>query len=174
MKYDEMLLIVVSLVSVLQFYLSFIKGRSKVKDAGKELYRLSVNAFKLNLLGLLFVLIIFYLGYSLIKSNYSVLGLVIVIYVLLCIFDFSKVKVITEKGIGQLGFYSRTFYNFSSWEELTEFQWYDKRKTMLIFKLNKNGKVLTKDWEVPIKDKAAVEKLFSEHVKMKIVEGQDS
>jgi len=168
MSYEKMLMLILAFVSVIQFYLSFIKGRSSIKDFGKEIYRLRINAMKQGFLGLLFVFILFYLFYSFIKSNFSTLGILIVIYVLLSIFDFSKVKVITDKGIGQKNFYNKQFYNFTLWNDMTAYEWSSSRQTMLIYKFNKKGKVLANDWEVCLNDKDEVERLFKENVKIKI------
>lgn len=169
MNYEKILLIVLIFACFAQFYLTFIKGRSSVKDFGKEIFRLRVNAMKFGLLGLLFVFIMFYLFYSLIKSNVSVLGLLIVIYILFAILDFSKIKIITDKGIGQKSLYYKGLYNFSLWENIEEYKWHEKTETMLIFKIHKDDKLLVKDWEVSIMDLEDVEKIFKENVKNKIV-----
>ena len=168
MSYETILTVVLIFACFIQFYLTFIKGRSNVKEFGNEIFRLKVNAFKFGLLGLLFVFIMFYLFYSLIKSNASILGLLIVIYVLFAILDFSKIKIITDKGFGQKSIYYKGLYNFYSWENIESYQWHDKRKTMLMFKINKEGKLITNDWEVSIMDLEEVNKLFNEHVKTKI------
>ena len=167
MSYENMLLVVLIFACAAQFYLTFIKGRSSVEDFGKEIYRLRVNALKVGFLGLLFVFIIFYLFYSLIKSNASALGLFIVAYFLFAILDFSKIKIITDKGIGQKSLYIKKLYNFTLWEDMTAFEWHEKRKTMLIFKFNKDGKLQVKDWEVSVLDREVVEKIFKENVKIK-------
>ena len=167
MNYEKMLLILVAAVSVLQFYFTFIKGRNSIKEPGDEVYKLRSNGLKMKLLGLLFVLILFYMFYALINSTVSYLGMVIVLYVLLCILDFSKVKVITEKGIGSRNFYNKQLYNFILWENMIEFEWSDRRKTMLIYKYNTDKNTVIADWEVCENDKPEVEKLFMEHVKMK-------
>jgi len=168
MSYEKMLVGVLIFACLAQFYLTFIKGKSNLKDFGKEVFRLRVNAFKFGLLGLLFVFIMFYLFYSLIKSNATMLGLLIVLYVLFAILDFSKIKIITDKGFGQKSIYYKGLYNFSLWENIESYQWHDKRKTMLIFKINKEGKLITRDWEVSKMDLEEVDKLFNENVKNKI------
>ncbi|MGE5627855.1 MAG: hypothetical protein ACM3X7_07025 [Solirubrobacterales bacterium] len=167
MNYENMLLILVAAASILQFYFTFLKGKSSIKSPGKEVYRLRSNGLKLKLLGLLFILILFYLIYAFVNSLLSYLGLAIVFYALLCILDFSKVNIITEKGIGTRNFYDKQLYNFILWENITEFEWSDRRATMLIYKYIKADKSITTDWEVCEKDKPEVEKLFKQHVKMK-------
>lgn len=174
MDYEKILLIIVAFASIIQFYLTFIKGKSAVKTPGHEIYRLRSNGMKLKFLGLILVFIMFYLIYSLINSTFSYLGAVIVTYALLFIVDLSKIKVITEKGIGQRPFFNNQYYNFTLWEDMVDYEWSTKRSTMLIFKFNKEGNVITKDWEVSKNDMVQVEDFFKKNVKIKIEESQNN
>ncbi len=173
MDSEKILTIIVAFACVVQFYFSFIKGRGKKSDYGREVYRLRQSSLKLKFLGLLFLFILFYLVYALIKSNLSVLGLLVVVYVLMSIFDFSKSKVVTEKGFGERNMYSSNLFNFIPWEDLKGFEWSEKRETMLVFKYNKNGAVRMADWEVCMNDKDSVDALFREHLAEAESENQD-
>jgi len=163
MDSEKILTVIVSFACVIQFYYSFIKGMGKKEDYGSEVYRLRQSTMKLRFLGLLFLFILFYLVYALITSNLSLLGVLAVVYALMSIFDFSKSKVITEKGFGEKNMYSRRLFNFIPWGDLKGFEWSEKRETMLVFKYNRNGALRMNDWEVCRNDRDRVDELFREH-----------
>jgi hypothetical protein len=163
MDSEKILTAIVAFACVVQFYFSFIKGRGTKEDYGSEVYKLRQSAMKLRFLGLLFLFVLFYLVYALITSNLSLLGVLAVVYVLMSIFDFSKSKVITEKGFGEKNMYSSRLFNFIPWGDLKGVEWSEKRETMLVFKYNKNGALRMNDWEVCKNDKEKVDALFREH-----------
>lgn len=173
MDYEKILTIIVAFACVIQVYFSFIKGRGKDTDYGRETYRLRQNSMKMKFLGLLFLLLLLYLVFALITSNFSLLGILVVIYVLMSIFDFTKSKVLTEKGFGEKNIYNKRLYNFIPWDDLKEFEWSDKRETMLVFKYNKNGVITVNDWEVCLNDKKQVDELFRDQTAAKDNENQD-
>ena len=152
---------------MIQLYFSFVKGRGDEADYGRETYRLRQSAIKLRFLGLLLIFILFYLVYAIITSNISLLGLLVVFYAVISIYDFSKAKVITEKGFGEKSIYSKRLYNFIKWEDMVSFEWSEKRETMLVFKYKKKGTHQMNDWEVCLNDKDHVDALFREHTAAK-------
>ena len=173
MDTEKILTIIVAFACVIQVYFSFIKGRGKDTDYGMETYRLRQNSMKMKFLGLLFLLVLFYLVYALVTSSFSLLGVLVVIYVLMSIFDFSKSKVLTEKGFGEKNIYNKRLYNFIPWADLKGFEWSAKRETMLVFNYNKNGVLKVNDWEVCLNDKKQVDELFKDQTAAKDNESQD-
>jgi hypothetical protein len=173
MDYEKILTLIVAFACSVQIYSSFIKGRGKDSDYGKEIYRLRQNATKLKFLGLLLLFVLFYLVYALIISRLSLLGVLVVIYVLMSIYDFTKSKVITENGFGEKNIYNKRIYNFIPWDDLKEFEWSEKRETMLVFKYNKKGVLKVTDWEVCLNDKNQVDKFFRDQMAAKNNGNQD-
>jgi len=173
MDYEKILTIIVAFACSIQIYYSFIKGRGKDADYGREIYRLRQNAMKMKFLGLLILFVLFYLVYALITLNLSLLGVLVVIYVLMSTYDFTKSKVITEKGFGEKNIYNKRLYNFIPWDDLKEFEWSEKRETMLVFKYNKNGVLKVNDWEVCLNDKKQVDALFRHQTSAKDNDNQD-
>ncbi|MBP1744577.1 MAG: hypothetical protein H6Q58_1555 [Firmicutes bacterium] len=173
MDYEKILTIIVAFACVIQVYFSFIKGRGDESDYGREVHRLRQSALKLRFLGLLFVFILFYLIYALMTSNISFLGVLVVVYVIISIYDFSKTKIITEKGFGEKSIYDKRLYNFIKWDDLEGFEWSEKRETMLVFKYKKRGELQMNDWEVCLNDKNQVDALFREHTASEDKKNQD-
>lgn len=167
MDYEKILTVIVAFASVIQLYFSFVKGRGDEADYGREIYKLRQSATKLRFLGLLLVFILFYLAYAIITSNTSLLGVLVVFYTIISIYDFSKAKVITEKGFGEKSIYSKRLYNFVKWDDVESFVWSEKRETMLVFKYKKKGAHQMNDWEVCLNDKNHVDALFREHTAAK-------
>lgn len=174
MNFEQMLLYVMIFACVFQFYFSFIKGRGSRREFGEVVYSLRKSSFKMKFLGLLFLLVLAYLIYAVKMSAVSALGLLIVFYVLISIFDFSKSKVITNTGIGEKSLFSNYLYNFIPWDDMKGFEWSPKRETMLVFKYNRKGKLQMNDWEVCQNDKNEVERLFKEHVVSDATETNES
>lgn len=164
MNFEQLLTYVLIFACVTQFYYSFIKGRGAKKNFGDEIYMLRKNALKMKFLGLLFIFVAIYLVYSVKMSSISALGILIVFYILMSIFDFTKSKVITSYGIGEKSIYNNHLYNFIAWDEIIDFEWSDKRETMLVFKYKKNGKLYMNDWEVCKNDKDEVDRIFKANV----------
>jgi hypothetical protein len=173
MDYEKILTIIVAFACIIQIYFSFIKGRGSDTDYGRETYRLRQNSMKMKFLGLLFLLLLLYLVYALVTSSFSMLGMLVVVYVLMSIFDFTKSKVITEKGFGEKNIYNKRLYNFIPWDDLKEFEWSEKRETMLVFKYNRNGVLKVNDWEVCLNDKKQVDELFRDQTAAKDTGNQD-
>lgn len=167
MKFENILTIALIFASIIQFYLSFIKGRSREDNYGDMLVRLNMDMFKRNFLAALLIGICIYFVYVIIKNNFSVLGILIVIYFLLSIYDFSKMKIITSKGIGQKSFYSNSYYNFTKWSEIIDWQWSKEKQNSLLIKIQKEKMVLNKEWTVLNFEKEKVSKLFEDNVKNK-------
>lgn len=163
MDFEDLLKIALALASIIQFFLSFIKGRSSEKDYGEVLVKLNLSMGKRKFLAFLFVGLIIYLGYVMVTGYFSILGILIIIYFILSIYDFSKLKIITSKGIGQKSFYSNAYYNFTCWSEVIEWTWSDKKENLLIFKINNNKKIETKDWQVLSLEKNDVHNYFEKY-----------
>ncbi|WPC39725.1 hypothetical protein [Clostridium sp. JS66] len=167
MKFENILTIALIFASIIQFYLSFIKGRSRQNNYGDMLLKLNMDMFKRNFLAALLIGICIYFVYVFIKNNFSVLGMLIVMYFLLSIYDFSKTKIITSKGIGQKSFYSNSYYNFTKWSEIIDWQWSKEKQNSLLIKIQKEKMVLNKEWTVLNFEKEKVSKLFEDNVKNK-------
>lgn len=163
MEFEELLKITLIAASVVQFFLSFIKGRSRNKDYGEKLFILNLGYGKRKFLALLFIGLIVYLIYIIITGYFTVLGTFIVIYFLLSIYDFSKLKIITSIGIGQKSFYSNSYYNFTEWSNIVEWNWSKDKDNLLIFKIKKKEKIQTKDWIVIASEKEAINELFEKY-----------
>ncbi|AKN31186.1 hypothetical protein Ccar_10120 [Clostridium carboxidivorans P7] len=167
MKFENILTIALIFASIIQFYLSFIKGRSREDNYGDMLLKLNMDMFKRKFLAALLIGICIYFVYVIIKNNFSVLGILIVMYFLLSIYDFSKMKIITSKGIGQKSFYSNSYYNFTKWSEIIDWQWSKEKQNSLLIKIQKEKMVLNKEWTVLNFEKEKVSKLFEDNVKNK-------
>lgn len=163
MGFEELLKIALIVASVLQFFLSFIKGRSINKEYGDKLFILNLGYAKRRFLALLFIGLIVYFIYVIITGYFTVLGIFIVVYFLLSIYDFSKLKIITSTGIGQKSFYSNSYYNFTDWSSIVEWNWSEHKENLLIFKIRKNEKIQTKDWIVLASEKEAINELFQKY-----------
>lgn len=163
MKYEELLTIALSVASVIQLFLSFLKGRSRNKDSGDILAKLSEQSIKRKFLALLFIGLIGYLAYVIVTGYFSVLGIMIIIYFLLSIYDFSKSKIVTTKGIGQKSLYSNTYYNFAYWSDIVEWKWAGNKENLLLFKIRKKDKIETKDWQVSSLEKENINSFFEKY-----------
>jgi hypothetical protein len=161
--FEELLKIALIVASVLQFFLSFIKGRSINKDCGDKLFVLNIGYAKRRFLALLFIGLIAYFIYVIITGYFTMLGIFIVVYFLLSIYDFSKLKIITSTGIGQKSFYSNSYYNFTDWSSIVEWNWSKDKENLLIFKIRKNEKIQTKDWMVSNSEREAINELFEKY-----------
>ncbi|MDW8801960.1 hypothetical protein P8V03_12455 [Clostridium sp. A1-XYC3] len=164
LSFEKMLLIVLIIASISQLYLSFIKGRAPRKDNGEILLRLSASDIKRKFLAILFLGLMGYFIYVIITGYFTALGVMIVVYFLLSIYDFSKEKVVTDKGIGQKSLYSNVYYNFSYWKDIEEWHWSDKKENQLLFKIKIKDKVETKDWQVSSLEKEKIEELFKKYI----------
>lgn len=85
------------------------------------------------------------------------------VYFLLSIYDFSKLKIITSAGIGQKSFYSNSYYNFTYWNNVIEWNWSKDKENLLIFKVKKNEKIQTKDWMVSSSERKSIDELFEKY-----------
>ncbi|AKA67938.1 hypothetical protein [Clostridium scatologenes] len=167
MKFENILTAALIFASIIQFYLSFIKGRSREDDYGNMLLKLNMDMVKRKFLAALLIGICVYFVYVIIKNNFSVLGIFIVMYFLLSIYDFSKIKIITSKGIGQKSFYSNSYYNFTKWSEIIDWQWSKEKQSLLLIKIQKKDMVLNKEWNVLNFEKEEISKLFEDNVRSK-------
>ncbi len=167
MKFEDLLKIALIFASIIQFYLSFVKGRNKKGKYGKILFKLNMDANKRRFLAILLAGVVGYSFYVTIKNNVSTLGIFIVIYFLLSIYDFSKMKIITSEGIGQKSFYSNSYYNFTKWNKVVEWKWCPERQNLLFIKVQQKNKVVNKQWIVLNFEKEAINKIFEENVKNK-------
>lgn len=159
-----MLTIVLIMASSTQFFLSFIKGKANKKDYGEVIFRLSILSIKQKFLAMLFAGLLAYSIYVVITGYFSTLGVMIIIYFLLSIYDFSKLKIITTKGIGQKSLYNNAYYNFSYWSDIVEWSWSEHKKNLLLFKIRKGDKIQTKDWEISFVEKEKINELFQQHL----------
>lgn len=133
------------------------------KEYGDKLFVLNTGYAKRRFLALLFIGLIAYFIYVIITGYFTVLGIFIVVYFLLSIYDFSKLKIITSTGIGQKSFYSNSYYNFTDWNNIVEWNWSKDKDNLLIFKIRKNEKIQTKDWMVLASEKEAINELFQKY-----------
>lgn len=161
MYFDNVLKIMLSMALIAQFFLSFVKGRSFKKDYGKNIVILEWSSEKRKALSLIFIGLVIYIIYILVTGYFSMLSVLIVAYILVSVYDFSKIKIITSKGIGEKSFYSNAYYNFTYWENIVQWKWMENRKNILIFKLKRKNKIKTKDWKVLPSEIKEVEKCFS-------------
>ncbi|GAA0743151.1 DUF5673 domain-containing protein [Clostridium oceanicum] len=164
MKFDLALQYMLVLAIVVQFVLSFIKGRSSSKHIGEIVLNLKRSMIKQNFLLLLIIGIISYSVYSLVKSSDSVLGMLIVIYLLLCVYDFSKLKIITEKGLGNKSLYSKVVYDFAKWDDILEWEWHPKNPNLLFFTVKVKNKKDRRDWSILPTDKEKVDELLKKYI----------
>lgn len=163
MKFEDLLKIALVIASIAQFFLSFVKGRSMNKDYGNKLFTLNMGYAKRKFLALLFVGIIAYFAYTTVTGYFNILGILIVVYFLLSIYDFSKLKIITSTGIGQKSLYNNAYYNFTDWSSIVEWNWSKDKENLLIFKIRKKNRVETKDWLVLSSEKETVKELFQKY-----------
>lgn len=164
LSFERILLIVLTIASICQLYLSFIKGRASSKEYGEVLLKLSISNTKRKFLALLFLGLLVYLIYIIVTGYSSVLGIMIVVYFLLSIYDFSKEKIITDIGIGEKSLYSNSYYNFSMWQDIEEWQWPDNNKNELLFKIKKKGRVEVKYWQISSFEREKIHELFNKYV----------
>lgn len=169
MKFESLLKITLVIASLVQFFLSFVKARSNRKDYGVRLFTLNMSYTKRKLLALLFVGIIMYFAYIIVTGNFNILGMLIVVYFLLSIYDFCKLKIITSEGIGQKSFYSNAYYNFTNWSDIFEWNWSKDKKNLLIFKVKKNSRIETKDWLVSNSEIESIDQLFQKYTNNNIL-----
>lgn len=168
MKYlyfDNVLKDVLFLALIVQFFISFIKGRSFKKDLGKNILKLKWSTGKREILSLIFIGLAVYIVYVLITGYLSILSLLIISYILVSVYDFSKIKIITSTGIGEKSFYSGTYYNFIYWKKIVQWKWMEGRGNILIYKSkDKNGKIKIRDWKVLPSEIKKIEECFSKNV----------
>ncbi len=168
MKFEDLLKIALICASVIQFYLSFIKGRNRGKEYGDILLKLNMDNFKRKFLAALLIGICIYFVYAMIKNQFSIVEVFIVAYFLLSIYDFSKIKIITSKGIGQKSLYSNSYYNFTEWNKVIKWQWSEKNKNMLLISIKKEHGVVTKEWQVLNFEKETIKNIFEENVNIEV------
>lgn len=176
MNFEKIAIVILSIVVIVQFNLSLIKGRNMKEDIGEIVYKLKVSSFKMKFIAGLIALIVIYLISLAVKDNASLLSVLIIAYFLLCIYDFSKVKVVTKNGVALSSIYSKVNYNFVNWKDIQNWYWHKKRDTMLVFVYNYKGKIITSDWEVGKSERETIEELFKtyaarEEGKVSIEEG---
>jgi zona occludens toxin (predicted ATPase) len=167
LKFEDLLKIALIAASIIQFYLSFVKGRNKKGEYGNILLKLNMDGNKRRFLAVLLIGICGYFIYVIIKNNVSTLGMLIVIYFLLSIYDFSKMKIITSEGIGQKSFYSNSYYNFTQWNKVVEWQWCQEKQNLLLIKIQKKSKISNKQWTVLNFERETINKIFQENAKNK-------
>ena len=163
LKFDDFLKVVLIIASFAQFFLSFVKGRGINKDYGDKIFTLNMGYVRRRLLASLFIGLMAYFAYIIITGYFNILGILIVVYFLISIYDFSKIKIITSTGIGQKSFYSNAYYNFTEWNNIVEWNWSKDRKNLIIFKVKKKDRIETKDWLVIDSEKKIVDELFQKH-----------
>jgi len=166
MEIEKALVLTLEAAIVAQFFLSFIKGRSFIKDSGKILLMLRMSTGKQFIIVLTFLGLIFYFIFIITKGYYLFLGMLIVIYFILMIYDFSKKRIITDIGFGQKSMYTKTIYSFTIWTDITHWEWSKVRPGMLVFKYIKKNKIVTNDIDVPEKNREEVEGYFNKYVKL--------
>ena len=171
MKFEKILQIVLVIAIVIQFFYSFILGRKQDKDIGNKLMTLKRSAMKQSFILLLMVSIVFYMLYAFIKGTASNTGLLIIIYFLISIYDFTKLKIVTDKGIGNKSLYNNSIYNFVYWEDITRWEWHHKHPNLLFFTFsNKKGRTDRRDWDIPTSDKENFESILNKYVKHAFVD----
>ncbi|WP_369703900.1 hypothetical protein [Clostridium moutaii] len=163
LDFDNVLKIMLSIAFTVQFFLSFIKRRSFKKDYGKNILKLEWSGEKRKALSLIFIGLVTYIIYILVTGYFSTLSVLIVAYILISIYDFSKIKIITSEGIGEKSFYSNVYYNFIYWENILQWKWLEDKKNILIFKSKVKNKVETNDWKVLPSEIKEIEKCFSKN-----------
>lgn len=168
MDIERALVLTLEAAVVAQFILSFIKGRSFIKDSGNIILTMRMSAGKQFITTSSFLGLIIYFIFIIIKGYYSLLAILIVIYFMLIIYDFSKRRVITDIGFGQKSMYTKTIYTFTRWSEVTAWEWSKFRPGMLVFKYMKKNKTITRDIDVPESKRKEVEGYFNKYVNLNI------
>lgn len=171
MDFEKILQIVLVIAIIVQFFYSFILERRKNKYVGNELMTLKRSQIKQSFILLLIIGIVSYMVYAFFKGTTSKIGLLIVIYLLLSIYDFTKLKIITDKGIGKKSIYDGSIYNFVCWEDITRWEWHPKHPNLLFFTFsNKKGKEDRRDWDIPASDKNNFEIILNKYIKNAFVD----
>jgi len=171
LKFEQILQIVLVIAIIIQFFYSFILGRKQDKDIGNKLMILKRNAVKQSFILLLMIGIVFYMLYAFIKGTTSNTALLIIIYFLISIYDFTKLKIVTDKGMGNKSLYNNSIYNFIYWEDITKWEWHPKHPNLLFFTFsNKKGKTDRRDWDIPSSDKEKFEIILNKYVKHAFVD----
>jgi hypothetical protein len=146
-------------------------GRKQNEDIGNKLIILKRNATKQSFILLLMIAIIFYMIYAFIKGATSNTAILIIIYFLISIYDFTKLKIVTDKGMGNKSLYNNSIYNFIYWEDITRWEWHPKHPNLLFFTfINKKGKTDRQDWDIPSSDKEKFEIILNKYVKHAFVD----
>lgn len=166
MDIDKVLKLTLEVAIVAQFFLSFIKGRRFVEKSGEILLMIRMAAGKQFLILISFIGLILYFLFIIITGYFLFLGVLIVIYFIFIIYDFSKKIIITDIGFGQKSMYSKTIYSFTFWSEVTHWQWSTSRPGMLVFKSMKKNKIVTNNMDVPENNRKEVEGYFNKYVKL--------
>ncbi|NFE82218.1 hypothetical protein FCV23_17355, partial [Clostridium sporogenes] len=87
------------------------------------------------------------------------------------IYDFTKLKIVTDKGIGNKSLYNNSIYNFVYWEDITRWEWHPKHPNLLFFTFsNKKGRTDRRDWDIPSSDKENFESILNKYVKHAFVD----
>ncbi|EDT84045.1 TPA: hypothetical protein ACXDAY_002871 [Clostridium botulinum] len=171
MKFEKILQIVLVIAIVIQFFYSFILGRKQDENIGNKLMTLKRSAMKQSSILLLMICIVFYMLYAFVKGTASNTGLLIIIYFLISIYDFTKLKIVTDKGIGNKSLYNNSIYNFVYWEDITRWEWHPKHPNLLFFTFsNKKGNADRRDWDIPSSDKENFESILNKYVKHAFVD----
>ena len=144
------------------YFYPLLKEEAEIK-IWRYFTKLSEHNIKRKFLALLFIGLIGYLVYVIITGYFSILGVMIIIYFLLSIYDFSKSKIVTTKGIGQKSLYSNTYYNFTYWSDIVEWKWAGNKENLLLFKIKKKDKIETKDWQVSSLEKENLNNFFQKY-----------
>ncbi|WP_251859536.1 hypothetical protein [Clostridium sp. Marseille-Q2269] len=166
MNFEKILQIVLVIAIVIQFFYSFIIGREHNKNIGAKLMTLKRSAVKQSFILLLMLGVVSYMLYAFIKGAASNIGLLIVIYLIITVYDFTKLKIVTDKGIGNKSLYSNKIYNFTYWEDITRWEWHPKHPNVFFFTfLNKKNKKDRRDWDIPSSDKEKFESILNKYIK---------
>ncbi|NEZ46218.1 hypothetical protein FDF74_03205 [Clostridium niameyense] len=173
MSFDKIFQIVLIVAIVLQFYYSFIKGRESSVDVGKDILFLKRSSKKQSFILLIMILIIGYMMYAIIKSNVSNMGLLIVIYLILFIYDFSKIKIVTDKGIGNKSLYTKSIYNFANWEDIVKWEWHPKQSNILFFNVKIKEKEDRRDWDIYPSDREKMNSILQKYAGSAFVESKE-
>lgn len=165
MDIDKVLKITLEVAIVAQFFLSFIKGRSFIKNSGEILLMIRMSAGKQFIILLSFLGLVFYFLFIIVKGYYLFLGVLIVIYFIFMIYDFSKKVIITDNGFGQKSMYTKTIYAFTLWPDVKQWEWSKARPGMIVFKSMKKNKIVTNNIDIPENNRKEVDGYFNKYAK---------
>lgn len=101
------------------------------------------------------------------------MGLLIVIYLILFIYDFSKIKIVTDKGIGNKSLYTKSIYNFANWEDIVKWEWHPKQRNVLFFNVKIKEKEDRRDWDIYSSDREKMNSVLQKYAGNAFVKSKD-